>query len=85
MGRENGSNKQSTCPVKTVLWKFNKCLTGVRYFNIAKGSSAEVQTQAIISYEIGYLDKEDFDKIYDICRTISKKLTKLIQYRFNHL
>ena len=30
----------------------------VRYFYIAKGSSAEVLTQATIAFEIGYIIKE---------------------------
>ena len=32
----------------------------VRYFYIAKGSSAEVLTQATIAFEIGYIEKETF-------------------------
>ena len=53
----------------------------IKYFNISKGSSAEVLTQAIISYEIGYLAIEDFNFIIDECRSISKMLNKLIQSR----
>jgi four helix bundle protein len=32
----------------------------IKFFYIAKGSSAELLTQAIIAFEIGYLDKESF-------------------------
>ncbi|MCD4819015.1 MAG: four helix bundle protein [Candidatus Cloacimonetes bacterium] len=32
----------------------------IRYFNIAKGSLSEVQTQAIIAYKIGYLKEKEF-------------------------
>lgn len=35
----------------------------VRYFYVAKGSSAEVLTQAIIAHEIGYVTKETFEGI----------------------
>ena len=31
----------------------------IRYFNIAKGSSAEVQTQSIIAFEIGYISSKE--------------------------
>ncbi|MBI5875033.1 MAG: four helix bundle protein [Deltaproteobacteria bacterium] len=53
----------------------------VRYFYIAKGSSAEVLTQAIIAHEIGYLSKETFDEIEQRCMEISGMLSKLIQAR----
>ena len=53
----------------------------IKFFYIAKGSSAEVLTQAIIAYEIGYISKEDFDHIQKECQTISSMLSKLIQAR----
>jgi four helix bundle protein len=57
----------------------------IKYFNISKGSSAEVFTQAIIAFEIGYPGKEDFVFIDQECRSISKRLNKLIQSRSNSL
>lgn len=56
----------------------------VRYFYIAKGSSAEVQSQAEIAFEIGYIKKEKLDEILDLCTQISSKLSKLISYRKEH-
>ena len=56
----------------------------IRYFYISKGSSAEVQTQAEIAHEIGYLNKDKLVEILDLCNQISSKLTKLISYRKNH-
>jgi four helix bundle protein len=53
----------------------------VRYFYIAKGSSAEVLTQAIIAYEIGYLQKDIFEEIELKCMEISGMLSKLISSR----
>lgn len=53
----------------------------IKHFYIAKGSSAEVLTQAIIAYEIGYISKEVFQKIEAECQTISGMLMKLIQAR----
>ncbi len=56
----------------------------IRYFYIAKGSSAEVQSQAEIAFEIGYIKKEKLDEILDLCTQISSKLSKLISYRKEH-
>ena len=53
----------------------------VNYFYIARGSSAEVLTQAIISLEIKYISKEDFDHIENECKAISGMLTRLIKAR----
>lgn len=55
----------------------------VRYFYIAKGSSAEILTQAIIAHEIGYISKETFEDLEQRCMEISGMLSKLIQARKN--
>ena len=57
----------------------------IRYFNISKGSSAEIQTQTIIAYEVKYFSKENHDYIISQCKIISKKLSKLIQHREKNL
>ena len=53
----------------------------IKFFYTAKGSSAEVLTQAIIAYEIGYITEEPFDHIQKECRAISSMLMRLIQAR----
>lgn len=53
----------------------------IKFFYTAKGSAAEVFTQVIIAYEIGYLKKEDFDYIRNEYQAISKMLRRLIQAR----
>ena len=53
----------------------------INFFYIAKGSAAELLTQAIIAHEIGYLEKEHFDYIENECLAISGMLTKLILAR----
>ena len=55
----------------------------VKYFYIAKGSPAEVLTQAIIAFEIEYIDEVEFNEIEKECRTISGMLTRLIKARSN--
>jgi len=42
---------------------------------------AELMTQLIIAEEIGYLDKEVKDQLFDDCDKISAMLTKLIRAR----
>lgn len=53
----------------------------IKFFYIAKGSSAELFTQVIIAYEIGYLLREEFDHVKNECQPISRMLAKLIQAR----
>ena len=53
----------------------------IRYFYTAKGSSAEVLTQAIIALEIGYLAEDSFNHIGNECQAISRMLDQLIQSR----
>ena len=53
----------------------------IRFFYTAKGSSAEVLTQTIISYEIGYLEEEIYKHIIEECKAISSMLTRFIRAR----
>lgn len=53
----------------------------IKFFHIAKGSSAELLTQLIIAHEIGFMDANDFDHISKECRAISSMLAKLIKSR----
>ncbi len=53
----------------------------IRHFYIAKGSAAEVLTQSIIAFEIGYIDQSQFTHIETECIYISAMLQKLIHAR----
>ncbi len=55
----------------------------IRFFYTAKGSAAEVLTQAIIAHEIGYLPGDDFSHIETECKSLSSMLTRLIKSRSN--
>jgi four helix bundle protein len=55
--------------------------SSIRYLRIAKGSTAELYTQSIISNRIGYLDKQDFDYIKNESIEILNMLTWLIKHR----
>jgi four helix bundle protein len=53
----------------------------VRFFYIAKGSSAELLTQSIIALEIEYFDKRSFKHIEKECKAISGMVGRLIKIR----
>jgi four helix bundle protein len=53
----------------------------VRYFYMAKGSSAEVLTQAIIAFGIGYIERNIFEEMERQCNEISGMLSRLINAR----
>ena len=53
----------------------------IRHFYIARGSAAEVLTQAIIALEIKYITRDQFIHIETECQAISGMLTRLIQAR----
>ena len=53
----------------------------IRFFNISKGSAAEVITQLNIAYRIGYLDEITFRKIEDFTEKIRASIKKLIKAR----
>lgn len=53
----------------------------IRFFYIAKGSAAELRSQAIIAAEIGYLKDENYNHIEEECKIISGMLGSLIKAR----
>ena len=53
----------------------------INFFYIAKGSTAEVLTQAIIANEIDYISERMFKQINEECSAISAMLTRLIRAR----
>jgi four helix bundle protein len=53
----------------------------VRHFNIAKGSSAELQTLLIIANETGYIENELTKDLLNECYVISVMLAKIIKAR----
>lgn len=50
----------------------------IQFLRIAFGSGAELETQLIIGYKIGYLDKTDFEKLNSLLEEVMKMLNKLI-------
>jgi len=53
----------------------------VHFFNIAKGSSAEVITQLNIAFRVGYIDEARLLKLENLAEKIRASLKNLIQSR----
>ena len=53
----------------------------VHFFNIAKGSAAEIITQLNLAHRIGYLDADTFNQLEDQAEKVRASLKKLIQAR----
>ena len=53
----------------------------VKHFYYSKGSSAELLTQTIIAYEVGFISHEELMDIENECLSISRMLQKLILAR----
>ena len=52
-----------------------------RFLFMAKGSSAELMSQAEIALGVGHLGKADAKKLIDSCDEVSRMLRGLIKYR----
>ncbi len=48
------------------------------FLNIAKGSSGEVRSLLRVSFEIGYLNKTDYERLNNLVTVLSKQLFKQI-------
>ncbi|MFT4667111.1 MAG: four helix bundle protein [Patescibacteria group bacterium] len=54
------------------------------FFNISKGSAAEVIAQLHLAYRIGYIDKETFDRLEDNTERTRAILKNLIKARMGN-
>ena len=59
----------------------NRDLDSVRFFQIAKGSLAELRTQLQIAYEVGKLDKAVYANAERDCDHLGNMIGRLIQAR----
>jgi len=50
----------------------------LQFLSIAFGSCSELETQILLARDIGFLEKSNFQSIYDLCLEISKMLNALI-------
>lgn len=51
----------------------------LRYLRISLGSSAELQTQSLISKELGFLSSEDYESLSELLLSEIKQLNALIK------
>ena len=51
----------------------------VRFLRIATGSLYELQTQMEISFNLHYIDRSEFDELYEQSREIERMLSSLIR------
>lgn len=49
-----------------------------RFLNISMGSLFEIQTEIEVSYNLKYLDKETFERLYDDTREIERMMSSFI-------
>lgn len=57
----------------------------IKFFSIASASLAELRTQVEIAGEIGYIDQDSYEKLSDTMIKLSRRINKLIQYRYSRL
>jgi four helix bundle protein len=55
-----------------------------RFLRIAKGSLGEVRSQIVVLRRLNYINEEDYQNIYNECKSISKQLYSLINYLDSH-
>lgn len=51
----------------------------IQFLRIAYSSGAELETQLYISYQIGYLNKNNYDKLNSLLEEIMKMLNSLLK------
>ena len=52
----------------------------LHFLEIASGSTAEVETQLYIAFDLGYIHKAQFDETLADATRVGQMLTKLMQY-----
>jgi len=52
----------------------------VQFLTIAKGSTAEVQTQLRIAFELEYISRDEFDQLDSICTEIIYMISGFLRY-----
>ena len=51
----------------------------IRFYSMSQGSTTELQNQLIVSQDIGYLNKKDFEQIYQQSIIVHKLINGLIK------
>jgi len=56
----------------------------IRYLGIAKASAGEARSQLYIALDLGYMNKEQFDRAYELADKIIRQLYRFMDYLKNH-
>jgi len=52
----------------------------VQFLFIAKGSAAEVQSQLYLGLDLDYINKEEFERLYDEADQVTRLISGFIKY-----
>lgn len=51
----------------------------INFLYIAKGSCGEVRSQVIRAHDVGFIDEETFNRLYNLCKNTSIAIMKFIK------
>ncbi|MBN1831209.1 MAG: four helix bundle protein [Deltaproteobacteria bacterium] len=52
----------------------------MQFLFIAKGSAGEVRAQLYVAFDLGYIKKDEFEKLNNELLSLSKQLSDFIRY-----
>jgi len=52
----------------------------VQFLHIAKGSTSEVQSQLYLGLDLDYINKEEFERLYDEADQVTRLISGFIKY-----
>jgi len=63
---------------------FESQTQSVRYLGHAKASAGEVRSQLYIALDVKYLDKEQFDQVFDLADKVVRQIARFMAYLESH-
>lgn len=51
-----------------------------RFLSIAKGSAGEVESPLVFALDLGYLSRDEFDRLHELVRSTEGLVTGFIKY-----
>ncbi len=56
----------------------------IQFLYIARGSASETKSQLYVALDLGYISKQEFEKIYETVSEVAKLITGFIKYLQTH-